>query len=120
MPVFNNNLILGRGKLFFGRFPTGTTTFDGAMKYFGNTPAVNLNVTEETLEHFDSDQGLKIKDRVVTLSQDDGVASTATVLTAMRRDAWSHQSSPVPSIPPPSKSGYGRAQPLRRSPPTGF
>lgn len=72
MPVFNNNLVLGRGKLFFGRFATGTTTFNGAMKYFGNTPAVNLNVTEETLEHFDSDQGLKIKDRVVTLSQEIG------------------------------------------------
>lgn len=71
MPVFNNNLTLGRGKLYFGRFATGTTVFKG-MKYFGNTPAVNLNVTEETLDHFDSDQGLKIKDRVVTLSQEIG------------------------------------------------
>lgn len=70
MPTFNNNLVLGRGRLFFSRFATGTTTFNGAMKYFGNTPAVNLNVTEETLEHYDADQGLKIKDRVVTLSQE--------------------------------------------------
>jgi hypothetical protein len=70
MPIFNNNLVLGRGRLFFSRFATGTTTFTGAMKYFGNTPAVSLNVTEEVLEHFDSDQGLRIKDRVVTLSQE--------------------------------------------------
>jgi hypothetical protein len=40
------------------------------MKYFGNTPAVSLSVAEETLEHFDSDQGLRVKDRVVTLSQE--------------------------------------------------
>lgn len=68
MPTFSNNLVLGRGRLFFGRFPTGTLAAKG-MKYFGNTPAVSLNVTEEVLEHFDSDSGLKIKDRVVTLSQ---------------------------------------------------
>lgn len=71
MPTFSNNLTLGRGTLLFGRFLSGTTTHKG-MKYFGNTPAVNLNVAEETLEHFGSDSGLKIKDRVVTLSQEIG------------------------------------------------
>lgn len=69
MPTFTNNLTLGRGKLLFGRFPSGLLTHKG-MKYFGNTPAVNLNVSEETLEHYGSDEGLKIKDRVVTLSQE--------------------------------------------------
>ncbi len=71
MPTFTNNLTLGRGTLLFGRFATGTTVHKG-MKYFGNTPAVNLNVAEETLEHYGSDAGLKIKDRVVTLSQEIG------------------------------------------------
>jgi hypothetical protein len=69
MPTFTNNLTLGRGTLLFGRFANGTLVHKG-MKYFGNTPAVSLNVTEETLEHFGSDSGLKIKDRVVTLTQE--------------------------------------------------
>jgi hypothetical protein len=69
MPTYTNNLTLGRGRLYFGRFPTGLLVAPG-MKYFGNTPAVSLNVAEEVLEHFDSDQGLRIKDRVVTLSQE--------------------------------------------------
>lgn len=69
MPTFTNNLTLGRGRLFFARFPTGTLA-NPVSKYFGNTPAVSVSVAEETLEHFDSDQGLKIKDRVVTLTQE--------------------------------------------------
>jgi hypothetical protein len=69
MPTFTNNLTLGRGKLYFGRFPANTLAHNG-MRYFGNTPAVSGTVTEEVLEHYDADAGLKVKDRVVTLTQE--------------------------------------------------
>ncbi len=70
MPItpHTNNYTLGRGRLYFGRFLPNTFVHNGLL-YFGNTPQVNVNVTEETLEHFNSDAGLKKKDLVVTLSQ---------------------------------------------------
>lgn len=64
-----NNYVLGRGRLYFGRFAANTFVHSGLV-YFGNTPAVNVTVEEETLEHFNSDAGIKKKDLVVTLSQE--------------------------------------------------
>ena len=62
----SNKNTLGRGRLLFDRFADGTTTKQGEL-YLGNTPEFNLNVEPETLEHFDSDGGLKTKDESVVL-----------------------------------------------------
>jgi hypothetical protein len=54
------NYTLGRGKLYFD---------DGTgQRYIGNTPEISLSSEQESLEHFDSDNGVKQKDASVLLS----------------------------------------------------
>jgi hypothetical protein len=60
--------LLGRGELFF----SDTLDADGRPKGFrslGNAEAFTVTVEAETLEHFSSLEGLKVKDREVVLSQ---------------------------------------------------
>ncbi len=61
------NYALGRGKLFFAMFAPGTQT-PGGQRYFGNTPEFSTTSESEELEHFDSDNGVNVKDDSVTLS----------------------------------------------------
>lgn len=61
------NYTLGRGRLYFDKFLTGTKTKTG-QRYFGNTTEINMTSDSETLEHFDSDAGIKQKDASVLLS----------------------------------------------------
>ena len=56
---------LGRGKVSIAEF-TGST--HGAYVRVGNCPRFDVSLTEEQLEHFDSQSGLKSKDLVLTLS----------------------------------------------------
>ncbi len=63
------NTVLGRGKLYFGKFATGTETHSG-LRYLGNTPAFGLAVETQELDHYNSDEGLKVKDESITLSVD--------------------------------------------------
>lgn len=66
------NYTLGRGRVFFDRYPTGVTitatTAGEGERYFGNTPEFSTSAESEDLEHFDSDQGVKVKDDSVQLS----------------------------------------------------
>lgn len=57
-----NPYTLGRGKLYFRR--AGTEGF----RYFGNTPEVNISISEEKLEHFSSDEGVREKDLSIPLT----------------------------------------------------
>lgn len=68
MPI-DNDYTLGRGEVWFDRFLPNTKTKTGE-RYFGNSPDVTLSQSEEKLEHFSSDAGVKEKDASVTLSQD--------------------------------------------------
>ena len=63
---FENNYTLGRGEIYFARKDPVTGAM-GGERYLGNTPAANLTAEEEKLEHFSSDRGIRIKDKVVTL-----------------------------------------------------
>lgn len=60
------NYTLGSGKLYFDKFVPGTKTPTG-QRYIGNTPELNLSSESESLEHFDSDNGLRQKDKTVLL-----------------------------------------------------
>ena len=65
------NYTLGRGRVFFDRFPNNVvvnalTKGDG-FRYLGNTPEFSTTSEAETLDHFDSDQGIKTKDASVQL-----------------------------------------------------
>jgi hypothetical protein len=61
------NYTLGRGKLYFNKFIQGTKTPTG-QRYFGNTTEINLTSDSESLDHFDSDNGIRQKDDSVLLS----------------------------------------------------
>lgn len=57
---------LGRGKLYFDAFLPSTKTKTGE-RYFGNTPSLSLTIESESLDHFDSDGGVRVKDDSVLL-----------------------------------------------------
>ncbi|WP_324271072.1 invasin domain 3-containing protein (plasmid) [Enterobacter hormaechei] len=60
-----NNLVLGRGRLFFDRQDSkGNPTGE---RYLGNTPELNATQDVTTLDHFASDYGVKEMDDQMTL-----------------------------------------------------
>lgn len=65
------NYVVGRGRLFFGQFKPQTRTPRGQL-YFGNTPALSLNQSEDTLDHYSSEGGVRVKDASVSLQNDSG------------------------------------------------
>lgn len=64
-----NNYTLGRGELHFAMYKTGTT-MPGGERYLGNSPELSYSATQESLDHFNSDRGVRVKDASVTLQQD--------------------------------------------------
>lgn len=64
-----NDYTLGRGELHFAQFRAGTTIPRGE-RYLGNSPELGYNATQETLDHYNSDRGIKTKDASVVLQQD--------------------------------------------------
>jgi hypothetical protein len=61
------NYTIGRGRLYFDRFAAGTTNGTG-QRYIGNTPELNMTSESESLDHFDSDNGVRQKDASVLIS----------------------------------------------------
>lgn len=61
----------GSGEIYFAKYLMNTTT-PGAYRYLGNTPEFLLNSEIETLEHFDSDHGIRTQDDSITTSQTRG------------------------------------------------
>lgn len=66
----NPNYVVGRGKLYFTSFITGTKTLVGGARYLGNSPELSLSQSEEKLDHYSSDYGIKVKDASVSLQND--------------------------------------------------
>lgn len=64
-----DNLVLGRGKVFFAPYPKNQVT-GGIKGYFGNTPTMTLAQTNTQLDHYSSEGGLKIKDKSILLQTD--------------------------------------------------
>lgn len=62
----DKNYTLGRGKVYFSRFKSGTKIPEG-FRYLGNTPEMSLNIEQDTLDHYNSDEGIKEKDDSVPL-----------------------------------------------------
>ena len=63
------NYVVGRGRLFFGQFKPNTRVARGQL-YFGNTPALSLSQSEDTLDHYSSEGGVRVKDASVSLQSD--------------------------------------------------
>lgn len=72
----NKQYVLGRGELFFDRMLPNTKTRTGE-RFIGNVTAFSLSIESETLEHFDSTQGIRQKDDSVLLQ----VNRTGTLTT---------------------------------------
>lgn len=87
MAEAENNYVVGRGKVFFDRFTEGTKTPTG-QKYFGNSPEFGLDQSEENLDHYSADDGLKVKDDSVTLSQDTGFNLVVDNISADNLALW--------------------------------
>ncbi|MBT9159044.1 MAG: hypothetical protein DDT26_00293 [Dehalococcoidia bacterium] len=61
------NYTIGRYRVYFDKFVDGTRVSAGGQRYFGNTPELNMSSESETLDHFDADNGIRIKDDSVLL-----------------------------------------------------
>jgi len=70
----NKNYTLGRGEVYIELYPANATineyTKGLGERYIGNTPEFSTSQSSETLDHYDSDKGVKEKDASVQLSQD--------------------------------------------------
>lgn len=69
MDDITNNYVVGRGRLFFGKFKPGTRRPTGQL-YFGNTPELSLSQDEDKLDHYSAEAGVRVKDASVTLQND--------------------------------------------------
>lgn len=61
--------VIGRGKTYFDQFLAGTQTKTGE-RYLGNTPALSMTSAYTNLDHYDADEGLRVKDDSAQLQLD--------------------------------------------------
>lgn len=66
MALEQKQYTLGRGRFHLARFRAGTQLSAG-FRYIGNTPSASITVSNDALDHFDSDNGVNEKDDSVTL-----------------------------------------------------
>lgn len=66
MATPGKDYVVGKGRLYFELFPTGTKSGNGEL-YFGNTPELSTTADSETLDHYDADAGLNVKDESITI-----------------------------------------------------
>lgn len=69
MPTLIDNFTLGRGKLYLAQFISGTQTPAGE-RYLGNSPDLAFTADSSTLDHYNSDAGIKIKNKSMLLQVD--------------------------------------------------
>lgn len=65
----DKNYTLGSGELYFAPFAPNTRVPAEGQGYFGNTTEINLATESETLDHFDTDHGIRTKDDSVLLEK---------------------------------------------------
>lgn len=76
MALMNKNYTLGKGRVYFDAFSQGTLNPQGE-RYFGDTMEFNVTSESESLEHFDNDAGIRVKDASVLLE----LSRTGTLIT---------------------------------------
>lgn len=75
--MVDNNYTLGRGKVSFSRFKAGGLLIPEGFRYLGNTPEFNLNIEQDKLDHYNSDEGIRELDDSVPLE----VTRTGSLIT---------------------------------------
>lgn len=68
MATEGKDYVVGKGRVFFAAFNEGTK-IAGPERYLGNTPELSTSSDESTLDHFDADSGLNVKDESVTIEK---------------------------------------------------
>lgn len=68
MATEGKDYVVGKGRVYFDQFLIGTKTGTGE-RYLGNTPELSTSQDESTLDHFDADSGLNVKDESVTIEK---------------------------------------------------
>jgi len=63
------NHVLGRGKIYFDPFVTGTETLTGE-DHLGNTPSFGITVETQKVDHYSAEEGIRNKDLSVTSQVD--------------------------------------------------
>lgn len=76
MALMTKNYTLGKGRVYFDAFAQGTQNPQGE-RYFGDTAEFNITSESESLEHFDNDAGIRVKDASVLLE----LSRTGTIIT---------------------------------------
>lgn len=84
---FDKDYTIGKGRLFFDQFAPGTKTGTGEM-FFGNAPEVTTNADVETLDHYDSTEGLNVKDESITTENNLGGSFTVDTINADNLALW--------------------------------
>lgn len=79
--------IIGKGQLFFDQFAPGTKTSTGE-RYLGNTPELSSSVDTETLDHYDADEGLNVKDESITVENNQSLAFVTDNISAENIALW--------------------------------
>lgn len=72
----NKEYVVGKGELYFDKFADGTLDPTGE-RYLGNTPELTMSGDQSTLDHYDSDNGLNVKDESVVIEDN----KTGTLVT---------------------------------------
>jgi hypothetical protein len=68
MATNGKQYVVGKGQIYFDPFVPGTFTKTGE-DYMGNTPEFSTAQDQSTLDHYDSDAGLNVKDESVVIEQ---------------------------------------------------
>lgn len=84
----DKNYVLGRGKLYFAQFAPGTRVKQGGQEYFGNTPEFSTTSESENLDHFDADNGVRVKDDSVLLELNRTGAFTTDHISPKNLAKW--------------------------------
>lgn len=74
------NYTVGRGRLYFDLFLAGTNRGVGE-RYFGNTPEFGPSNEVENLDHYSSEEGIRLKDASVVLQVDQNGSFTCDNIT---------------------------------------
>ena len=82
------NYVVGRGKLYFDMFLAGTKTISGNERYLGNSPELSLSQSEDTLDHYSSDEGIKQKDATVSLQNDSSMSFSLDDISKENLALW--------------------------------
>lgn len=84
----NPNYVVGRGKLYFNKFLPGTRTLSGGSRYLGNSPKLTSSQNEDKLKHYSSDEGLKVQDASVSISNDLSLAFSLDDISPENLAMW--------------------------------